>query len=89
MNRFKRIAHHGWLGKALSVLTFGYFPYADEVAALVGTYGTIFGVCGSGQVASFGAVATIQEDGYIGFISSVSAAGSISGASDSGVIRRA
>jgi len=29
MNRFKRIASRGWLGKALSVLTFGYFPYRD------------------------------------------------------------
>jgi len=29
MNRFKRIASRGWLGNALSVLTFGYFPYRD------------------------------------------------------------
>jgi len=29
MNRFRRIASRGWLGKALSVLTFGYFPYSD------------------------------------------------------------
>jgi len=29
MNRFKRIASRGWLGKALNVLTFGYFPYRD------------------------------------------------------------
>lgn len=31
MDRFKRIAHRGWLGRALSVLTFGYFPYQVEI----------------------------------------------------------
>ena len=29
MNRFRRITSRGWLGNALSVLTFGYFPYRD------------------------------------------------------------
>lgn len=29
MSRFKRIASRGWLGNALSVLTYGYFPYRD------------------------------------------------------------
>lgn len=31
MNRVKRIASRGWLGKALSVLTFGYFPYQVDI----------------------------------------------------------
>lgn len=88
MNRFTRIAHRGWLRRFLSVATFGYYPYVEEVTALVGTYGTIFAPCGSGQIASLSAVATIQEDGYTGFISGASAVGSISGASGSGAIRR-
>jgi len=35
MNRFKRIASRGWLGNALSVLTFGYFPYRDVATGKV------------------------------------------------------
>lgn len=30
MNRFKRIASRGWLNKALSILTFGYFPASGD-----------------------------------------------------------
>jgi hypothetical protein len=31
MNRFKRIATHGWLSQALSVFTFGYYPSGQTV----------------------------------------------------------
>lgn len=31
MDRFKRIAHRGWLRRFLSVATFGYFPAQDEI----------------------------------------------------------
>jgi len=30
MNRFKRIAHRGWLGSSVSLLTAGYYPVSDE-----------------------------------------------------------
>lgn len=30
MDRFKRIAHRGWLRRFLTVATFGYFPAQDE-----------------------------------------------------------
>lgn len=33
MNRFKRIATRGWLGRSLSIATFGYFPYTENVIA--------------------------------------------------------
>jgi len=35
MNRFRRIASRGWLGKALNVLTFGYFPVSDDGVVIV------------------------------------------------------
>lgn len=31
MQRFKRIAHRGWLRRFLSVATFGYYPLIDGV----------------------------------------------------------
>jgi len=35
MNRFRRIASRGWLGKALNILTFGYFPVSDDGVVIV------------------------------------------------------
>lgn len=35
MNRFKRIAHRGWLGRFLSIATFGYFPRIDGGVAYI------------------------------------------------------
>lgn len=29
MQRFKRIATHGWLDRALSIFTFGYYPFSE------------------------------------------------------------
>lgn len=29
MQRFRRIAHRGWLRRAVTVLTFGYYPFVD------------------------------------------------------------
>lgn len=31
MNRARRILHRGWLRNALSALTFGYYPYIEDV----------------------------------------------------------
>ena len=35
MDRFKRIAHRGWLRRFLSVATFGYYPLFDGVDYVV------------------------------------------------------
>lgn len=35
MNRFKRVAHRGWLRRFLSVATFGYYPLFDGVDYVV------------------------------------------------------
>ena len=35
MDRFKRIAHRGWLRRFLSVATFGYYPLSDGVDYVV------------------------------------------------------
>ncbi len=35
MNRAKRITSRGWLGQALNVLTFGYFPFTDEEVEVI------------------------------------------------------
>lgn len=35
MQRFKRIAHRGWLRRFLSVATFGYYPLVDGAGYIV------------------------------------------------------
>ena len=31
MNRFKRIMTRGWLGRTLSIFTFGYYSFAEDI----------------------------------------------------------
>lgn len=88
MNRFKRIAHGGWLGRFLSVVTRGYYPYVDELAALVGAYGSIYSPAWMGNIAGPGFVAAIQEHEAAGLIASVAATGNVVGPSESGLVGR-
>jgi hypothetical protein len=88
MNRFKRIAHGGWLGRFLSVVTRGYYPYVDELAVLVGAYGSIQSPAWTGNIAGPGFVAAIQESDATGLIASVAATGSVVGPFSDGSVGR-
>lgn len=35
MRRFLRIAHRGWLRRAITVATFGYFPLNDDAVSYI------------------------------------------------------
>lgn len=35
MQRFKRIAHRGWLRRAITVATFGYYPRTDGERTII------------------------------------------------------
>lgn len=88
MNRFKHIAHGGWLGRFLSVVTRGYYPYVDEIGVLVGAYGSIYSPARMGAIDGPGFVAAIRESEAAGTIASVAATGSVVGPFSDGSVGR-
>lgn len=70
MQRFKRIAHRGWLRRAITVLTFGHYPLAEGSGIIVSgdvniritaSYGAEMLTTAAGVVeAVFSGVATVE-----------------------------
>lgn len=70
MQRFRRIAYRGWLRRAVTVLTFGYYPARDGVdyvvsgdvnIRIIASYGTEILTVAAGAVeAIFSGVADVE-----------------------------